>query len=123
MIETENKNKGYLHTRWGWIFFFIIPLMITALFAGSAIVMLLWNKIIPGLFPAVGTLTYWHALGLLVLCKMLFGSINNGFLSMRRPPQQTGIQNLRKKWAEMTEEKKAKLEAWKTTHHHKPGER
>lgn len=84
--------------------------------------MLLWNKIIPNLFPTVGTLTYWHAMGLLVLCKILFGTINNWFLRIRKPPRQTEIQNLRKKWAEMTDEKKAKLEAWKTTYHHKLGE-
>lgn len=122
MTNTENKNQGYLHTRWGWICFFLIPLLITALFAGSAIVMWLWNKIIPSLFPTVGTLTYWHAIGVLVLCKILFSSFNKEIQGMRRPPQQKEIQNLRRKWAEMTEEKKAKLEAWKTTHHHKPGE-
>lgn len=36
------------------------------------IVMYLWNAILPDLIH-VGRLGYWQALGLLVLCKILFG--------------------------------------------------
>jgi hypothetical protein len=35
-------------------------------------VMLLWNAIIPVLFVGVGNLWYWGALGLVVLCGLLF---------------------------------------------------
>jgi hypothetical protein len=47
-----------------------------ALFAalGGWIVELLWNALLPPLFgwPAV---TFWQALGLLVLCRILFGGL------------------------------------------------
>lgn len=122
MNKDLNKHTGYLHTRRGWIWFFIIPLVISSIFAGSALVMLLWNHIIPALFPTVGTLTYWHALGLLILCRILFGRFNRGYGSMLKPPRQNDIQDWKRKWEQMTEEKKARLEAWKATHHHTQGE-
>jgi hypothetical protein len=41
---------------------------------GGAIVKVLWNAVLPPLFgwPAV---TFWQALGLLVLCRILFGGL------------------------------------------------
>jgi len=59
-----------------WIF--IAPLAIggTVLFVflGGAIVRLLWNWLLPPLFgwPVV---TFWQALGLLALCRILFGGV------------------------------------------------
>jgi predicted Co/Zn/Cd cation transporter (cation efflux family) len=45
--------------------------------AGAAImglmVMALWNAVIPGLFVGGRPIDYLHALGLLVLCRILFG--------------------------------------------------
>jgi uncharacterized membrane protein len=39
---------------------------------GGTIVMLLWNGLAPNLF-GVPVITFWQALGLLVLCRILFG--------------------------------------------------
>ncbi len=39
----------------------------------GAIVMLLWNSLIPELIPGVHAVTYWQAIGLLLLCRILFG--------------------------------------------------
>ena len=41
---------------------------------GGAIVRLLWNGVLPPLFgwPVI---TFWQALGLLVLCRILFGGL------------------------------------------------
>lgn len=36
-------------------------------------VMVLWNLVMPALFVASRTIDYPHALGLLVLCRILFG--------------------------------------------------
>ena len=48
------------------------------------VVMLLWNAILPDLIHA-GHLGYWQALGLLVLCKILFGGFKmNGGQSQGR---------------------------------------
>ena len=54
----------------------------TALAAGAIlgltwVVMTLWNTILPDLVH-VGTLSFWHAMGLLVLCKILFGGMRMG---------------------------------------------
>lgn len=54
----------------------IAPLAILGMaffiFIGGAIVMLLWNTLLPTLFslPAV---SFWQALGILLLCRILFG--------------------------------------------------
>lgn len=51
----------------------LFPLLFIAMAAASAlVVMLLWNAIIPDL-TGWAALTYWKALGLLVLCRVLFG--------------------------------------------------
>ena len=36
------------------------------------VVMYLWNYLLPGILH-VGTITFWQALGIFVLCKILFG--------------------------------------------------
>jgi hypothetical protein len=60
--------------RWKWIF--IVPLaflgMAAFVFVGGQIVLHLWNWLLPPLFefPEV---TFWQALGLLALCRILFG--------------------------------------------------
>lgn len=52
---------------------FLIPLCIAAvLFGLSLAVMLLWNNLLPQILH-VGTITYWQAMGIFVLCKILFG--------------------------------------------------
>ena len=59
------KNIGRKRFLGGFIFL--------ALFAAAAaIVMLLWNWIIPSVI-GWGVLTYWQSAGLLLLCKLLFG--------------------------------------------------
>ncbi len=39
----------------------------------GAVVMLLWNAVGPALFSSARPIDYLHALGLLVLCRILFG--------------------------------------------------
>lgn len=41
-----------------------------------AILMLLWNALMPGMF-GVATLSYWSAMGLYLICRILFGNNNN----------------------------------------------
>ncbi len=51
-----------------------IPLGIAAfIFGGGWVVMSLWNWLMPGLF-GLKLLTFWQAVGILVLAKILFGS-------------------------------------------------
>lgn len=54
----------------------IAPLAILGMaffiFIGGTIVMLLWNTLLPPLF-SLPAITFWQALGILVLCRILFG--------------------------------------------------
>jgi Ca2+/H+ antiporter, TMEM165/GDT1 family len=83
-----------------------IPLMVAAglvVFGGA--VMLLWNSILPGLIH-VGEITFWQALGLLVLSKILFGG------GWAHRGGQWG--HKRHHWMHMSEEEKEKFRAeWK----------
>ena len=59
--------------------FIVRPLFFIAMVAAlGAIVMLLWNAIVPGLFTAAQPIDYLHALGLLVLSRILFGGFRGG---------------------------------------------
>jgi hypothetical protein len=57
-----------------WIF--IVPLAILAMLLftviGGEIVLHLWNWLVPALF-GWRQITFWQALGLLILCRILFG--------------------------------------------------
>ena len=50
-------------------------LFLVAIAALGAVVMLLWNAIIPALFTQVPGISYLQALGLLVLSRILFGGL------------------------------------------------
>lgn len=50
--------------------FFIGAMVFVAI--GGAVVMLLWNALAPSLF-GLPALSFWQALGILVLCRILFG--------------------------------------------------
>lgn len=47
--------------------------MLLALAALGGAVMCLWNAVMPGLFAGSQQIGYWRALGLLLLCRILFG--------------------------------------------------
>ncbi len=53
--------------------FGIALLVIAGIAALGWIVMLLWNWLIPSLFVGANAIGYCQALGLLLLCKILFG--------------------------------------------------
>jgi len=59
-----------------WKMVFIAPLAILAMalfaFIGGEIVMHLWNWLLPPLF-GWKQIEFWQALGILVLCRILFG--------------------------------------------------
>jgi len=61
-----------------WIF--IAPLAILAMFLfvfiGGEIVLHLWNWLLPPLF-GWRQITFWQALGILVLCRILFGGLGS----------------------------------------------
>lgn len=42
----------------------------------GGLVMWLWNAVVPDLFAGAQSIDYLHALGLLVLCRILFGGFH-----------------------------------------------
>ena len=67
--------------------FFIVPLailgMVVFMAIGGEVVRLLWNWIAPALFR-LPEITFWQALGLLALCRILFGGFGVGGRSRSR---------------------------------------
>lgn len=82
-----------------------ILLAIIAVFGFGAIVMLLWNALVPEIFH-LPLITFWQALGLLVLSKLLFGGFRGGggFGNRGR-----GKERLRQRWMTMTPEEREKF--------------
>jgi hypothetical protein len=104
-----NEMKFMARRRAGKFAFFAV-MGIAAIFGFSAIVMLLWNAILPSLLH-VGVISYWQAMGLLVLSKILFGSMGPG--GRRRKHWGGPPPFLKEKFMNMSEEEKAAFkEQW-----------
>ncbi len=90
---------------------YLIPVfIIAAVLAFGAVVMLLWNAIVPGL-TGWAMITYPKAIGLLVLCKILFGGFQGGGAPWKRR-MMYGM-HARKHWEGLSEEERLKLkEEW-----------
>ncbi len=101
-------NRNFKSKR---ILFFI--LIIPILFFGiGTVVMLLWNAILPELIH-VGVISFWQAIGLLVLSKILFSSFRHSS-SGRHMHSYGKYHHLKEKWENMTDEEKAKYKSnWK----------
>ncbi len=91
---------------------FIAPLAILGMllfaFLGGEIVLHLWNGLLPPLF-GFHQVTFWQALGLLVLCRILFGGIGlhgSGRSNYRR--------RMTERWERMTPEERERLrQGWR----------
>jgi hypothetical protein len=53
---------------------FILALIFGLLCLEAWFVMLLWNAVIPLLWATAPELTFWAAMGLMLLCNILFGT-------------------------------------------------
>lgn len=88
-------------------FFYFIPLAILGIFAFGAIVMLLWNNVLSPVLH-IGAVTFWQALGILILSKLLFSGLSGG-----GPRRNYGKERMM--WNSMTPEQREKFrEEWKT---------
>lgn len=65
-----------MRRRWYWIVPFAIVAIPLFIFIGGEVVMRLWNWLLPPLF-GWRILTFWQALGLLLLCRILFGGLGH----------------------------------------------
>ncbi|HLX67272.1 MAG TPA: hypothetical protein VKR41_09765 [Puia sp.] len=82
-----------------------VILGIIGVFVFGTVVMLLWNALMPDIFN-LRQITFWQALGLLVLAKILFSGFRGG-------PKAYGSRwkrdALREGWANMTPEQQEKF--------------
>ena len=86
-------------------FVFAIPFMIIAfVFLGGLAVMLLWNAILPAVL-GISVITFWQAVGILALSKILFGGFRGGPWGGRRG----GPPHWKNQWVNMSDEEKEKM--------------
>lgn len=90
----------------------IILIAIAAITAFGFIVMGLWNAILPAVI-GVKAITFWQALGILILSKILFGGFGKGGGAFGRKRHEWR-QEMKAKWAAMSPEEREKFKAeWK----------
>jgi hypothetical protein len=77
--------------------------MVLFTFIGTELVLHLWNWLLPSLF-GWRQLTFWQALGMLALCRILFGGISGrGFHRYR------GRGRMSERWQSMSSEDREKF--------------
>jgi hypothetical protein len=98
-------NKQFMRRRVrfgvGKIIGFVI-LGIIGVFLFGSVVMLLWNALMPAIFH-LPLITFWQALGLLILAKIFFSGFRGG------PKGRWKRDSLREGWANMTPEQQEKF--------------
>ena len=85
----------------------IVPLAVLGILAvmaiGGGLVMQLWNWLLPPLF-GWREVTFWQALGLLVLCRILFGGFGT-----HGPGHSRARRRMRERWQHMTAEERERF--------------
>ena len=87
-----------------WIFFVAPPAAVIIVVLIGEAVMHLWNWLLPALF-GWHSIGFWQALGLLVLCRILFG----GFGGHNSGPSNRMQRRWSERWAKMTPEEREKF--------------
>ena len=113
ILFDSRPNTGKMRRRpWKFLLFPLVAAGIALLLGG--VVQYLWNAILPAVI-GVGALTFWQALGLLVLCRLLFGGFGGrgkggwGGRHSSGPPA-----HLRQRWMQMSDEERSQFrEEWR----------
>ena len=102
--------------RRGFVMFPVFALIAVAIF--GAAVRFLWNAILPEAVNA-SPISYWQAVGLLILCKILFGGFgppggpgrwrNGGRFAKNGMDQPGRFGAWRSKWMKMSDEERLKF--------------
>lgn len=95
--------------------FWMVPAAILGMalfvFIGGEIVMRLWNWLVPMLF-GLRQITFWQAIGILALCRILFGS--HGFRGPRSNMRRRMQERMAERWERMTPEERERLQqSWR----------
>jgi hypothetical protein len=105
--------------RWKWIFIVPAALLAIALFVfiGGEVVRLLWNWLVPPIF-GWREITFWQAVGLLALCRILFGGFgrhgsgrsHSGFRRRLRDRMADRMADrVAERWEQMTPEERERF--------------
>jgi hypothetical protein len=87
-----------------WVLFLLAPpAMVLFIWIGGEVVMHLWNWLLPMLF-GWRQVTFWQALGLLALCRILFGGLGG-----HGHDRSKSRRKMAESWERMTPEEREKL--------------
>jgi hypothetical protein len=105
MMNSANRKENVMRGRWLLRGLKLVALVALAAAAVGAVVMLLWNALLPPLF-GWPSLTFWQALGLLLLSRILTGGLRGrwGHGSHWRA-------RMAARWEQMSEEERAQFRA------------
>jgi len=108
-------NEEHNMSKKKWIFLAPLALLAMALFIwlGGELVMHLWNWLLPTLF-GWRQITFWQAVGLLALCRILFGGLGSHG-SQRSNMRRRIDQRIDERWGRMTPEEREKFrQSWRS---------
>ena len=83
--------------------FFIIPMILLGIGVFGGAVMLLWNNVLAVVLH-ISTVSFWQALGILVLSKILFGGFRGAHFGRHQWKQK-----MQQRWEGMTPEEREKF--------------
>jgi uncharacterized membrane protein len=102
---TNRRKHEELKMRRKWIFLGPLAILALLLFIviGGAVVMQLWNWLLPSLF-GWHQITFWQALGILALCRILFGGFGHHDFHRSRFRRR-----MAERWGRMTPEERERF--------------
>jgi hypothetical protein len=111
-------NEEHNMSKKKWIGIAILAPLAIALFIwlGGELVMHLWNWLLPTLF-GWRQITFWQAVGLLALCRILFGGLggHGGHGGNRSKMRRRIVQRMDERWERMTPEEREKFrQSWRS---------
>lgn len=103
-----------MYSKHNWVKGILAALIFVPLFGFlfGWIVMLLWNALIPDLFHGP-LISFWQAVGLIILSKLLFGKFGgHGYGCGRGGWRNRWKERMRDKWEHLSPEEKEKMRDW-----------
>lgn len=98
-MKTERIVKGMVKA------LMFLPLVVLVIVLVGYLFMSLWNWLMPALF-GLHVITFWQALGLLILCKILFGGFRGRY---GRGGNWRWRRGMRARWEYMSPEEREKF--------------
>src|SRR5436305_15305956 len=102
-----------MRRRWPIILAAFIVFAPLAIAVFGFVVMSLWNRLMPQLF-GLRTLTFWQAIGLLILARIFFGGFRGG------PRGDYMSRRMRERWEKMTPEERHAFREGMWSRRHRP---